>query len=143
MDIIWKDVNGYEGLYKISDQGEIRSLGNSFSRKEKLLKLDYSNEYPKLELFKNGKRNRKLLHRLLAEHFIPNPDNLPFINHIDNNKRNYNITNLEWCSPKYNVNHYFDNFHVYKDKSIRTRKDKIIYFLAKHNISKEEVLTYF
>lgn len=143
MDIIWKDIEGYEGLYKISNQGAVKSLGNSFSRKEKLLKFDYSKEYPKLELFKNGKRSRKLLHRLIAEHFIPNPDNLPFVNHIDNNKRNYNILNLEWCSPKYNVNHYFDNFHIYKDKNIKTRKDKIMNFILKHNISKEEILTYF
>lgn len=143
MEIVWKDIVGFEGLYQISNKGEVKSLGNNFSRKEKLLKFDLSKEYPKLELFKNGVRNRKLLHRLIAEHFIPNPENLPFVNHIDNNRSNYQLDNLEWCTPKYNVNHYFKNFHSYKNTEKESREKKIKNFIEKLNITKDEILKYF
>ena len=108
---IWKDVVGYEGLYQVSDKGQIKSLkryrnnGNGkYLQKEKILKSYIGkNGYCIVDLYKNGKRKKCLLHRLVAEAFIYNPQNKPCINHIDCHKTNNNINNLEWCTYKENM----------------------------------------
>ena len=102
---IWKDVKGYEGLYQVSNLGGIKSLGNSQNRKEKLLRTSIRNGYCTTYLYKNNKKKSFLCHRLVAEAFIPNPDNLPQVNHKDENKLNNCVENLEWCTAKYNVNY--------------------------------------
>ena len=111
MNEIWKDIKGYEGLYQISNLGQVKSLArpiNNFNQcctKDKLLKGGIKRGYRQVILLKDNKRKYASVHRLVAEAFLPNPHNLPIINHKDENKLNNNVSNLEWCSTKYNVNY--------------------------------------
>ena len=107
---VWKDVAGYEGFYQVSNRGNVRSVAraDSLGRKcrGRVLKQGYSSGgYPQVNLYKNGKRKIRLIHRLVAGAFIPNPESLPQVNHIDEDKDNNNLENLEWCDSKYNVNY--------------------------------------
>ena len=112
MKEIWKDVKDYEGLYQVSSIGRVKSLpreytdsmGRAVKKKERILSLRISSQtgYPTLNLFKNGKRETVSVHRLVAEAFIPNPQNLPCINHKDETRDNNIVENLEWCSYRYN-----------------------------------------
>lgn len=100
--VLWRSVVGYENLYEVSSNGDIRSL----YRYKKTLKHSISkNGYHTVELFKDGKGKRLLVHRLVAEAFIPNLDMFPQVNHIDENKNNNSVSNLEWCTAKYNMNY--------------------------------------
>lgn len=99
----WKDIEGYEGLYQVSNLGNVRSLKFSGGNKAKLLKQNITKEgYKRVGLCKNGKRKDYRIHRLVAMAFIPNPNNLPIINHKDEDKGNNNVNNLEWCTIAYN-----------------------------------------
>ena len=111
---IFKDIKGYEGLYQVSSYGRVRSLGRivTFSNgskhfyEERLLSLKKDRDgYFDCELYKKGKRIFPRVHRLVAQAFIPNPDNLPIINHKDENPSNNHVENLEWCDFKYNSNY--------------------------------------
>ena len=97
----WKNVIGYEGLYEVSDKGNVRNV-----RRNTLLKLS-KNKYGYIQvyLYKNGIRTGLKVHRLVAQAFIPNPDNLPQVNHKDQDKTNNRVDNLEFCDHKYNVNY--------------------------------------
>ena len=97
---IWKDIKGYEGLYIISNTGKVKEL-----KRNKLLKPVLQKGYLYIHLCKNSKDKSYLLHRLVAQHFIDNPDNLPEVNHKDEDKVNNNASNLEWCDAKYNSNY--------------------------------------
>lgn len=108
---IWKPVVGFEGLYEVSSLGRVKSLDryvkaghNSFRlSKGKILKpVKDSKGYYIIQL---GRRYKCTLHRLVANAFIPNPNDYPCINHKDENKLNNNIGNLEWCTYKYNNNY--------------------------------------
>jgi hypothetical protein len=109
---IWKDIKGYEGLYQVSNLGNIKSLsreiicgnGRTLS-KEKIFKFRNCDGYNRVHLMKYKKEKNLYVHRLVAEMFIPNPNNLPIINHIDENRSNNHVDNLEWCTQKENVNH--------------------------------------
>lgn len=103
----WKDVPNYEGLYQVSNLGRIKSLRDKNGKaREKILKLKLSKfGYYQICLCKNGKQKWYFVHRLVALAFIPNPNNLPQINHIDENKTNNYVENLEWCTSKYNSNY--------------------------------------
>lgn len=105
----WKDIGGYEGLYQVSKYGRIISLprkcGFSYTEK-KFLKIRINKcGYRYVVLYKNNKPKNLLVHRLVAEAFIPNPNNLPCVNHKDEDKTNNRVENLEWCTQKYNVNY--------------------------------------
>lgn len=103
---IWKDIKDYEGLYQVSNFGNIRSLNYLRTGKIKLKKLHYNNNgYFVVGLWKNNKGKTFFVHRLVAEAFIPNPDNLPQVNHKDECKTNNCVENLEWCSCQYNLNY--------------------------------------
>lgn len=111
----WKDIEGYFGLYQISNLGNIKSLGNGNSNnsKEKILKTaKLKNNYLRVILSKDGKRKTHLVHRLVAEAFIPNPNNYEQINHRDEQKTNNASSNLEWCTPKQNTNYGTRNQRV-------------------------------
>ena len=96
-----KDIQGYENLYTIDDKGNVFSF-----RSNRYLKWhDDGSGYQYVQLFKNGKRKCKKVHRLVAEHFLKNPDNLPQVNHKNENKKNNSVDNLEWCTANYNNNY--------------------------------------
>lgn len=98
----WADVPNYEGLYIVSDNGDVKSL---FRYKKILKPSKQKNGYLTVELWKNGESKRVLVHRLVASAFIPNPFNYPQVNHKDEVKSNNSLSNLEWCSAKYNMNY--------------------------------------
>lgn len=109
MEEIWKDVIGYEGFYQVSNLGRVRSLDRiSFGRKQKggILKPTKKRDgYMYVTLCNENGHKKHLVHRLVAQSFISNPNNLPFINHKDEKPVNNCVTNLEWCDCKYNVNY--------------------------------------
>ena len=109
---IWKKVVGYEERYEVSNYGRVKSLGNQNGIAKKrnpriLMQFCPNNRgcYWFVDLCKDGISKRKRVHRLVAEAFIPNPDNLPEVNHKDENKQNPHLDNLEWCTRKYNANY--------------------------------------
>lgn len=98
---IWKDIQGYEGFYKVSSLGRIKSL-----RSGKILSIHKNNrEYLVVHLSVGSKAKHLTIHRLVAIAFIPNPNNYPQVNHISEDKNDNTISNLEWCSASYNVNY--------------------------------------
>ncbi len=97
---IWKDIKDFENLYQISNLGRVKS-----KKTNKIRHLILYGNYYTVTLSKNGKSTLKRVHRLVAENFISNPNNYNIVNHIDKNKLNNNISNLEWCTQKENVNH--------------------------------------
>ena len=99
---IWRDIEGYEGLYKVSNFGRVKSLKYG---KERILKpVKNGCGYIFVNLCKNREMNHYFVHRLVAKSFISNPQNLPEVNHLDENKENNRVENLEWCDHKYNIN---------------------------------------
>lgn len=101
----WKDIAGYEGLYQVSDLGRVRSKSRHGSRGGTLKLRVNGNGYHHVCLCKHGQMKDSLVHRLVAEAFIPNPSNFPAINHKDENPANNAVDNLEWCTLKYNQNY--------------------------------------
>ena len=119
MQEIWKDLPDYEGLYEISNLGNVRTVFRyktiynykckdfiKIPLKQVILKGSVSKSgYRQIVLRKDNKCKLKLVHRLVAETFIPNPNNYPQVNHKDEDKTNNRVDNLEWCTCKYNMNY--------------------------------------
>lgn len=105
MNEIIKEILGYEGLYAVDKHGNVYSLvHNSSRRKGKLKPYVNTGGYLRVNLYdRNGKVKKHYVHRLVAQTFLPNPKNLPHVNHIDANKNNNTVDNLEWCTEKYNI----------------------------------------
>ena len=131
---IWKDVENYEGLYQVSNLGRVRSLerdiycqNGTFHQhlKEKMLVpvLDRYG-YQFVGLYKNGKRKKITVHRLVAEAFLPNLENKPQVNHKDENPLNNCVDNLEWCTSVYNIN--------YGTRTVRAVQNRRSYKLGNH-----------
>lgn len=95
---IWKDIKGFEGLYKISN------LGRVMNKKDRILKTFAQGEYDGIHLMKKGKRYNKKIHRLVAEAFIENPENKREVDHINTIKNDNRVENLRWVTPKENMN---------------------------------------
>lgn len=105
---IFKEIEGYSGLYAVSNYGRVKSLGNGNSNnsKERILKpAKNSDGYLVVGLYKEGKCKFYKIHRLVAQAFIPNPNNYPQVNHKDEDKTNNKVENLEWCTHFYNINY--------------------------------------
>lgn len=115
MKEIWKDIVDYEGLYQVSNFGRVKSL---WFGQERIMK-PYKNKkgYLQLILCKEGKQKHLYVHRLVAQAFIDNPDNLPEVNHRDENKENNRVENLEWCNRLYNCTYGTARERITKAKS--------------------------
>ena len=110
MQEVWKDIAGYEGYYQVSNLGKVRNI--KFNRELKACFDSYG--YLLVVLSKCGKHRTRTVHRLVAETFIPNEDNLPTVNHKDEDKTNNFVKNLEWCDNKYNCNYGTRNKKISK-----------------------------
>lgn len=121
MEEVWKDIPGYEGLYQVSNHGNVRSLNwRNLGYTRNLYLKEHNRGYRHVELIKNGKRKAFTVHRLVAMVFIPNPNNYPVINHRDEDKTNNVVENLEWCTKSYNAKYSSDR-HSYAYKRGRRK----------------------
>lgn len=105
----WKDIEGYGGRYKISDRGRIKSYAQDTKSGKIHDGFETKKGYKSVCLYKDKTAKRIPVHRLVAQAFIPNPNNLPQVNHIDEDKHNNSVENLEWCDNDYNA-HYGNHF---------------------------------
>lgn len=113
MDEIWADIKEYEGYYQVSNKGQVRSLdrvvmgshGKPVTVLGCVLKGEICKGYKRVHLIKDGKSKHFQVHRLVAQHFVSNPEDYPIINHKDENRLNNVADNLEWCTQKYNINY--------------------------------------
>lgn len=132
---IWKDIKGYEGFYQVSNLGRIKSLDRIIKYKRnkkvlrkqigKILKQANRKEYKFVALLKEAKRKQYSVHRLVAEAFIPNPDNLPEVNHLDFNPSNNCVTNLEWCTKSRNIKYSYDFGRRKSPKAMLGKKGRL------------------
>lgn len=117
---IWKDIKGYEGLYQVSNLGNVKSLDRTVYQKNKFGKMQkhiykgrqlkrqiQKNGYEVVNLYKNKKMTKKLVHRLVAIAFLERQNNKDYINHKDNNRANNKLENLEWCTQSSNLYHAY------------------------------------
>ena len=117
--VVWKDIVGYEGLYKVSSDGRIK---NSKGKLKALsIKKDKNTNYKEVSLWKDGKNKRCLVHRLVAKAFIQNPNKYKIINHKDEDGTNNCISNLEWCDHKYNA-----RYRKYTEKPKNKNKCRVV-----------------
>lgn len=145
---IWLPVKEYEGLYEVSNKGRIKVLerqtnvryGTSI-RKEKLIKpsLNKVVNYLYIGLHKNGKYTNSRIHRLVAEAFIPNPENKKEVNHINGDKLNNSVENLEWNTPLENTRNAFKNGHNSKRIKLNFKKIKEIKELSEKGMKNSEI----
>lgn len=144
---IWKDIEGYEGRYQVSNKGRVKSLpkttqsvfnGVICTREypERILtpidtKSDTSKGYVRVHIGSgHGKRVLKLIHRLVASAFIPNPNNFRVVNHKDEDKTNNNVNNLEWCTHEYNCAYGTARYRIGKAHINHPKMSKRV---AQHN----------
>ena len=114
MKEVWKDIEGYEGLYQVSNLGRVKRV-----KTDRILKgCKDKGGYLVIGLYKNNVMSTKTIHRLVAQAFIPNPENKPEVNHIDEDKANNKVNNLEWMTRKENNNHGTRNERISKTLSI-------------------------
>lgn len=130
MEEIWKDIEEYKGYYKVSNLGRVKRILSKNCLKEKVRKIQYKkNGYAVVMLSVNHKYKLCHVHRLVAQSFIPNLYNKSQVNHIDLNKTNNCVDNLEWCSPKENMDHV-NNLRVRKNNAIKgigNKRNKPVY----------------
>jgi DNA-directed RNA polymerase specialized sigma24 family protein len=143
---IWKPIEGYEGLYEVSNLGRVKRLviwnGHKYIKQERMLNpyKQHANKYyyrAVVKLFKDKIKKDFKVHRLVAQAFIPNPHNKPNINHKDGNPLNNKVENLEWCTQQENIDHAINT-----DLTIRTintiDRDTMVEFLN-NNYTYDEI----
>lgn len=114
----WRDIKGFEGLYQVSNLGRVKNLNYRKSKKERVFAFNKNTDgYLQVILTKEGIKKGFRVHRLVAEAFIPNPNNYLEVNHIDENKENNNVLNLEWVNHIQNSNHGTRNERISKNHS--------------------------
>ncbi|MBV4357712.1 NUMOD4 motif-containing HNH endonuclease [Pinibacter aurantiacus] len=135
MDEIWRDVTGFEKYYQISNKGNVQSLdrivytnkGNARLVKGKLLTSRINNfGYLSVRLSYKGITRTLFMHRLIAQEFIDNPENKPFVNHIDGNKTNNSIENLEWVSHSENISHAYRSGLLNNNRGANHHESRIV-----------------
>lgn len=134
---VWKDIMHYEGIYQVSSMGRIKSLAGTGKsvKQEKILKPKFRRGYSRVTLWKDGKGYTIFVHRLVAFHFIPNEESKPNINHIDGNRANNAVDNLEWCTQKENLYHAK---HVTKNSTVISRQAFIKLYNENSNLTLQE-----
>lgn len=132
---IWEDIRNYEGQYQISNLGRVRTLsrtikkimygGNEgqYYRKGKIMSIVVIQGYCKIGL-RNNNWKQYFIHRLVAEAFIPNIENKPFINHINGNKKDNAVINLEWCTASENIRHRVDILGIKTQRGAKNKNSK-------------------
>ena len=139
MSKAWKEIKGYEGRYLISSSGDVISLNYGKRGFAKALTWKVNNKgYAWVELRGNGVRDIRLIHRLVAENFLENPEGFETINHKDENPLNNDVSNLEWCSRSYNVR-YSMNLHPEREnrRNSKYMDIAVIQFDKDGNVLKE------
>lgn len=114
---VWKDVQGFEGLYRVSNTGKVFSIRRGKTLRGKIDRYGY-----KTVVLWNGKNNHRTVHRLVAEAFIPAVEGCNVVNHLDCDKLNNNADNLEWTTVQGNTKHAYDNNKAYQDHVQRVHK---------------------
>ena len=112
-----KDIRNYENMYAVTEDGRVWSYKSNKFLKQTLLNRGYL----QVELYNNGVGKKFLIHRLVAEAYLPNPDNLPQVNHKDENKQNNSVENLEWCTEKENDNYGNRNKNIARANATAVR----------------------
>ena len=121
----WRDVVGYEGLYRVSSDGNIMSVNTYSHKKPIMMKLGKRPDgYLSVGLSKDGKTKTHTVHRIVAKAFIPNPNNYGYVNHKDENKSNNSVDNLEWCTKSYNSIYYLNQDERRKAEYANRFRDK-------------------
>lgn len=121
LKVEWKLIEGFDGIYSVSNYGEVRN-----NRTGKLMKPSKNEKgYLHINLMKNGKRKNMRINRLVAQVFIPNPENKPQVNHIDFNRANNCVSNLEWVTGKENCSHSAANYSKAKKGKIIMKNKKL------------------
>lgn len=128
MQETWRDIVGYEGRYKVSNLGNVKSVVFSHKGKEKILSLLNGKDYLLVRLYKNGSCSMHRVHRLVAEAFIDNPNNYPVVNHKNWDKHDNRVENLEWCTYSFNNWYTFgasrDNYNERLKQKSRSNNSK-------------------
>jgi len=147
----WIDIKGYEGYYKISNYGNVKSLDRSYIdtinrsifKKGRGQKKYIRKNYYAVWLNKNNQSIPFSIHRLVASHFIPNIENKPSVNHINGNKFNNNDWNLEWCTAKENTNHAISKGLIVFSGGENSRGSKLkeneVYFILKSDLTQQKL----
>lgn len=117
---MWKDAVGWEGLYQISNRGNVISL--KFNQVRYLVGQDNGHGYTTVHFRRRGVNVRLYIHRLVAEAFLANTENKPCVNHIDNDRRNNDVKNLEWCTYQENTNHAVKHGKIVRGEKTRSSK---------------------
>jgi hypothetical protein len=138
MEEIWKDIEDYEGMYQVSNLGNVKSLPRKRTiKKERLLKPAINNKgYKMIVLCKKSKPKMFLVHRLVATAFIPNPNNYPQVNHKDSNPLNNCVNNLEWCTQQENIKYSWDYGNNSKYRNTIAENTDIRIKRYKHTIAR-------
>lgn len=127
---IWKDIKDYEGIYQVSNLGRVKSLPRKHNLNYKIRKLVPDKDgYSTVVLYNNGSKCKNMkVHRLVAQAFIPNPNDYPQVNHIDEVKSNNHVDNLEWCSVKYNMTYgnHIDRLENMRVKVLKLNNEGVV-----------------